>query len=153
MDDLHKPRRSVKKQYIKKTKRTPEPSNATEVEDKKQKNTTKKKDNSTSQPQSSFANKRKVLKEYVNGIKKAGKCVKCGESDIACLDFHHVSGKNDNVSDMVRRAVPLRVLKAEIDNCILVCANCHRKIHFYGSLNTASNKVTKKTAKKKNKQK
>ena len=40
--------------------------------------------------------------------------------------------KHDNISDLVRKAVPLNVLQKELGECIVVCANCHRKIHFYG---------------------
>jgi hypothetical protein len=96
----------------------------------------------TSNTNSSFSDRRKALKAYVTKLKQDSKCVICGESDIACLDFHHIGSKHDNVSDLVRRAVSIKVLQKEIDECIIVCANCHRKIHFYGEskLNNNNNR-------------
>jgi transcription elongation factor Elf1 len=79
----------------------------------------------------SFAVRRKELRKYVNDLKRNGRCAICGETDQACLDFHHTNSKLDNISDLVRKAVSMDVMKAELNKCIIVCANCHRKIHFY----------------------
>lgn len=67
-----------------------------------------------------------------------GKCVNCGYNrDIKALDFHHVdeSTKLFGLSDrgMTRS---WKIIKEEIEKCILVCANCHREIHS-GSLRLA----------------
>lgn len=60
---------------------------------------------------------------------RADGCVRCGESDIACLDFHHrdAAVKEGHVSLM--RRFSLKRLLAEIDKCDVLCANCHRKHH------------------------
>ncbi len=50
----------------------------------------------------------------------------CGERNPACLDFHHVGEtKNRVVSDAKTMTQALK----ELPFCIVVCANCHRKLH------------------------
>ena len=63
---------------------------------------------------------------------KLGGCVVCGEKELACLDHHHVDGKDMEVSSMLARNENL--VKAEIAKCVVLCANCHRK-HHAGVLN------------------
>ena len=62
---------------------------------------------------------------------KGGKCFLCGyQKCVDALEFHHLdSGKKEfGVSkDGLTRSWE-RVRK-EIENCILVCANCHRELH------------------------
>ena len=43
----------------------------------------------------------RVVKEYVDDIKRQNPCA-CGESHIACLDFHHERDKEINISDALR---------------------------------------------------
>ncbi len=55
-------------------------------------------------------------------------CVDCGESDVAVLEFDHVSGrKRKAVAQLVLDAVSLRILQTEIEKCVVRCANCHRR--------------------------
>lgn len=69
---------------------------------------------------------RQELKNYVNKVKE-NPCMDCGNQYHPCqMDFDHISNKIRAVADMVRRAVSLETLKAEIDKCELVCSNCHR---------------------------
>jgi hypothetical protein len=58
------------------------------------------------------------------------KCYFCDECERCCLDFHHKDSlqKDRNVSHMVTTHSWANVLK-EIEKCICVCSNCHRKIH------------------------
>lgn len=58
---------------------------------------------------------------------KKGGCIQCSEMEPACLDFHHLGDKDKTVSQM-RGMSDERVLD-EIAKCVIVCANCHRKIH------------------------
>lgn len=57
-------------------------------------------------------------------------CCKCGESEASCLDLHHLdpSEKEVTVSNVTRYWSWDRLMK-EVDKCIVVCSNCHRKIH------------------------
>ncbi len=65
---------------------------------------------------------------YVNLIKESTPCLDCNQTfDAVCMDFDHCKGdKKANVSRLVNEGRPLEVIKAEIDKCELVCANCHR---------------------------
>jgi hypothetical protein len=72
-----------------------------------------------------YAKRRLFLDTY-----RAEKGCACGERDIACLDFHHVGeGKEGNVSTISS----WNKMVAEIEKCVVVCANCHRKLHYYAS--------------------
>jgi hypothetical protein len=57
----------------------------------------------------------------------ASGCVDCGEQDVCVLDFDHVGAKTATVTQLVRREVGLRRLHAEIAQCEVRCANCHRR--------------------------
>ena len=61
---------------------------------------------------------------------RAGGCIKCGEKDPACLDFHHRNGKADKLGHIgVIRRLGIDRLYAELVKCDVLCANCHRKHH------------------------
>lgn len=59
------------------------------------------------------------------------KCIICGESENCCLDFHHLDPKNKefNISKGITLGYKIERLKEEIEKCVCVCSNCHRKIH------------------------
>lgn len=54
-------------------------------------------------------------------------CVDCGETDLVVLEFDHLRDKAGNVSRYLAASVPWSTIKAEIDKCQVVCANCHRR--------------------------
>jgi len=85
-----------------------------------------------------YNNKQKTYKQNVrdwyNEYKETLKCEKCGESDAICLDFHHENEKEFTIAQAVSSNVSIERIKEEIKKCIVLCANCHRKIHFYGKL-------------------
>lgn len=60
-----------------------------------------------------------------------GKCVKCGETNIFKLDFHHKdpNEKEFGISQLSQHAT-WDTLKKEIDKCILLCSNCHVEYHM-----------------------
>jgi len=62
---------------------------------------------------------------------KGGKCERCGLVDdcVDIYDFHHLDPKEKDFSISCYSGKSLENLKKEVDKCILVCANCHRKIH------------------------
>ena len=66
------------------------------------------------------------IREYVISQKKP--CIICSESEKACIDFHHLSNKDINVS-LVHKYGSLKKAKNEIEKCVCLCANCHRKVH------------------------
>jgi hypothetical protein len=66
--------------------------------------------------------------EYLNKIKREGKCADCGEDNYILLQFHHREGREKyRVYAFTRFG--LARLKAEIAKCDLLCANCHIKRH------------------------
>ncbi len=66
-------------------------------------------------------------------------CLQCGEGNPHCLDFHHREGEERlmSVSRMVPSGYGKDTISEEIDNCDILCANCHRK-HHAGPFSTAS---------------
>ncbi len=78
------------------------------------------------------ASRRTELNKWFQELKSTLKCECCPENHPSTLDFHHV---DRNKKDM---AIGLtinggwskkRILK-EISKCIVLCANCHRKLHW-----------------------
>jgi len=66
----------------------------------------------------------------INAIKAAKGCLFCSEKEPVCLDFHHVNSeeKEQSVSFWAQSSSFKKALE-EIQHCICVCSNCHRKIH------------------------
>ena len=57
-------------------------------------------------------------------------CNKCGyKKSLAALDFHHRNGDGKNIH-ITRGTVNWKEIKAELDKCDLLCANCHRESHW-----------------------
>lgn len=79
------------------------------------------------------------LRELVDDFKKKHPCERCGESDICCLDFHHLNpDEKDFEIGNTRNIGSERKILKEISKCIILCANCHRKLHAgrFGNINT-----------------
>lgn len=68
--------------------------------------------------------------EVIFEWKRQGCCV-CGESDICCIDAHHKNQdeKEHNVGGLVYGAKAMASILEELDKCIPICSNCHRKYH------------------------
>ena len=60
---------------------------------------------------------------------KGGKCQVCGVSNLipACYHFHHLRDKKHQIGTIMNHNID--TVKAELNKCILVCANCHITIH------------------------
>jgi hypothetical protein len=71
---------------------------------------------------------REHKKSIIEELKTVG-CACCGEKDTVCLDFHHYdpSEKEFNLSTALTK--PVNKLIEEASKCVVVCSNCHRKIH------------------------
>ena len=59
-------------------------------------------------------------------------CEECGAFDVAFMDWHHREPENKlkSISEMIRSATVERLM-IEIDKCICLCSNCHRRLHYY----------------------
>lgn len=68
----------------------------------------------------------------VDTIKSSRGCSGCGERHPGCLEFHHPDpmAKQHNVSVAIARCIPWETILAEIEKCVVLCANCHRKHHW-----------------------
>jgi hypothetical protein len=71
-------------------------------------------------------------RKWINEIKQQHECIKCGENHIACLEFHHLnpSKKKFEIARAINQSnvEKIEILK-EIEKCIVLCSNCHRKFH------------------------
>ena len=71
----------------------------------------------------------KRAQEYVLEILRQSSCVDCNEDDPVVLDFDHVDRKEKfrSVAKLIRQGAAIVKLQAEIDKCVVRCANCHRR--------------------------
>lgn len=79
-----------------------------------------------------YIKQRKETKKWFWDYKKGKICCVCGENHRACIQFHHSEPfkKEDSISKMVNRGCDISSLLKELKKCIVVCANCHAKIHW-----------------------
>lgn len=72
-----------------------------------------------------------LLRAHVEAIKLERGCLCCPEREIVCLKFHHLEGEDKllEICTIVRHAWSLKKLEEEIAKCVVVCGNCHDKIH------------------------
>lgn len=70
------------------------------------------------------------LRQWVAAYKVERGCQRCPERHPACLELHHPDPaiKEFEPADMVMN-VGLAKIRAEADRCVVLCANCHRKLH------------------------
>ena len=62
---------------------------------------------------------------------KGGICNICGNSfHIAAFDFHHIDPKEKDIDPGLLMQRSPEILYKELDKCILLCANCHRILHY-----------------------
>lgn len=86
--------------------------------------------------------KRKIkeAKEFVNSVKD--KCSICGITDKVCLEFHHIGEKKYLIAKMVADGYTIESIQKEIEQCEVICANCHRLEHYpYDEYRTTSLKI------------
>lgn len=69
---------------------------------------------------------------WINEYKSKLKCSRCDENHIACLEFHHLDPleKETSIGQAVSASWSIKRLLSEINKCIVLCANCHRKHHW-----------------------
>ena len=76
------------------------------------------------------ARRRQILMDITDSIKSVRGCYFCKEKDSVCLDFHHI---NPSIKDStIARLVTCKSrekMMTEIEKCIVICSNCHRKLH------------------------
>jgi hypothetical protein len=61
---------------------------------------------------------------------KGGRCSVCGyDKCLPALEFHHVD-PSQKETKIGANFSTFKKAKPELDKCILVCANCHRELHY-----------------------
>ena len=74
-----------------------------------------------------FRARQKERAIYVMG----GSCQCCGYSTcIQALEFHHLNPEEKEINFGSNTNLGWGAVKEELKKCILVCANCHREIHY-----------------------
>lgn len=77
-------------------------------------------------------NRKNRTRDWLNSYKETLSCSSCGESHISTLDFHHEDSsiKEFSISTAVNRGLSIEKIENEISKCIILCSNCHRKLHY-----------------------
>ena len=69
-------------------------------------------------------------KEYFVNL-KGGKCSACGNKfPICCYDFHHLNPSTKKNNNFHWHNVKREKILERLKDCIMLCANCHRILHF-----------------------
>ena len=66
-------------------------------------------------------------------IEMGGKCSVCGyDKNMSALSFHHLDRDKKTMTLDTRTfcARSIESLREELDNCILLCHNCHMELHY-----------------------
>jgi hypothetical protein len=64
----------------------------------------------------------------VHAILRRSACVDCGERDPVVLEFDHRGPKRGSVTQMAWWGASIAAIDAEIAQCDIRCANCHRRV-------------------------
>jgi hypothetical protein len=75
--------------------------------------------------------RRHALSAWLAQIKRALRCRDCGIDHPGCLVFHHVdrSTKDIELANAIRRGWGRTRILTEMAKCIVLCSNCHAKLH------------------------
>ena len=84
--------------------------------------------NKEKQQERNQRNKQLCIQE-MNEYKAERGCCLCDETDPCCLDFHHPNEDKDLSVSVFAWTACRNKMWAEIEKCVIVCANCHRKVH------------------------
>lgn len=58
-------------------------------------------------------------------------CERCGYDECRyALDWHHTGEKEANISTMLTDGISMDKILDEVDECEVVCANCHRELTY-----------------------
>ena len=82
--------------------------------------------------------------ERLNAYKSELGCACCPERSAVCLDLHHVDPSQKEADPSRFVGCSWERLMAEAEKCIVVCSNCHKKIHAgHITRDRSGNKVLK----------
>lgn len=74
----------------------------------------------------------KKLRDWFREFKSELKCIECGESHPACIEFHHLdqTKKDFDLATAVAKGFMKERILEEIAKCVAICSNCHKKLHW-----------------------
>lgn len=73
---------------------------------------------------------KKEKNKWYKNYKKKFQCKRCGESHPACIEFHHIKEKLENIGAMISKGYSKENIIKEIEKCDALCSNCHKKEHW-----------------------
>jgi hypothetical protein len=84
------------------------------------------------------AERREKALKAIHDYKLTLHCSQCPENHPACLEFHH-DGENGekefDIGNAANLGYSIKKIFEEIKKCIVLCANCHKKLHYNESHN------------------
>lgn len=70
-----------------------------------------------------------IKKEIITKYKSEHGCIICGEKDPVVLEFHHLDPKTKKLGGLAHmRDCSIETIKNEMDKCVILCANDHRRV-------------------------
>jgi len=78
------------------------------------------------------AERKRKIREWFKEYKATLSCEECGMNHPAVIDFHHINPKEKDrkVSSYMDMGWSRRRILKEISKCRVLCANCHRILHY-----------------------
>jgi hypothetical protein len=67
--------------------------------------------------------------KLILNVKLANPCLFCGEKEPVALAFHHRDPTEKDFNISTFRTASLEKVQKEIDKCVVICHNCHAKVH------------------------
>lgn len=73
--------------------------------------------------------RKEQAKKFVYNLKVESGCSKCGlkSENPFVFDFHYLGDKKISIAKMCSWGSRVALIKAEIEKCVILCANCNRK--------------------------
>lgn len=76
--------------------------------------------------------KRRKGREFIARVKRMASCSNCGYDKCPdALEFHHKEPQHKEVEINKIRDSSIEKIKEELRKCEILCANCHREIHYF----------------------
>ena len=74
---------------------------------------------------------RTLLRQWIRSKLEGLECVKCGENDSCAIDLHHLdpTNKEYTIASIATHTTNKDKILSEIEKCVPLCSNCHRKHH------------------------
>lgn len=74
--------------------------------------------------------RRNTHRTKIQEYKQANPCVSCLEPEPCCLEFHHLNPAEKDFELCRAGNESWETIEREIAKCVVLCSNCHKKIHM-----------------------